>query len=97
MELRSTLHHVDRKAEHARKFRPDGSLEAERIRLRERETHVPYRLPGTEGGCLVRWVKGVVGVGFLYFFVSAGAWVGGWRGGAIAVAIIAAHWALQDD
>lgn len=106
MESRSTLHHIDRQVEHARKWRQDGSLEADRIRIRERETHVPYRLPPDEGGCLVRWIKGVIGIGYLLLIVWIGAGVGRWiwgpdggglLGGAIAIGILAMQWAAHDD
>lgn len=92
-----TLASVDRQVEHARRYYPSGQVEAERTRVREREIHAPYTLPRDEGGCLLRWLKGMIGLGYVCLVLAVGWWLlDGWVGGLLAMALLAAQGAAHE-
>lgn len=63
----------DRQAEIARRYRPDGSLEAERLRIRERERRKPPIIASGNPGF---WPTFAGGVAF-YLVGAFGSWAAG--------------------
>jgi hypothetical protein len=85
---------TDRQLEIARRYRRDGTLEAERLRVRERTTQGSYGQD--QPGCIVAWLQATAGMAYVVAVPLFGYWVGGWVGAAVAFTLlsiqVASHW-----
>jgi hypothetical protein len=82
----------DRQVELARKYRADGSLEAERYRLRVRTCAAAYTLPDAPSGCVARFGQAAGGVLYVLAWPAGLSWLTGSPWGAVAgLVIVAAH------
>lgn len=71
MAYRNHVIGTDRQLERVVKYHPDGSIEATRVRIREREQRLPYRLPAERPGCLLGLVQVfVAGLCFVVAFAA---------------------------
>jgi hypothetical protein len=96
MARRGTPAHTDRQVEVARRWRADGSLEAERLRLRERTTDGSYTLPAERPGCAGAFMQALGGALYVLAWPLGLWWISGSLWGAAAgVVIVAAHLAAH--
>jgi hypothetical protein len=85
---------VDRQVEVARRYYPDGQLEAERLRIRERTAITGNQ--DAHPGCLVAWFQTMAGFLYIIAVPAAGYWLGGWIGAVAGFVLVsmqaASHW-----